>query len=73
MAYYKVKVKSFDTAREIWIALQGEGIHDAIQKSVQYCAYTNNIFYPMEQSLHEITEEEYRLYMQLGPRVISKA
>jgi hypothetical protein len=73
MPYYKVKVKSFNTDREIWIALQAEDICNAIHKSVRFCTYTNNIFYPIEQSLHEIIKEEYERYMQLGSQVPSKS
>ncbi|MDO1446286.1 hypothetical protein Q0590_08485 [Rhodocytophaga aerolata] len=63
MPYYKIKVKSFDTARELWIAIQAENLPIAISKANEYCAYTRSIYYPLEQSLHEITKEEYATYM----------
>jgi hypothetical protein len=73
MPYYRVKVKSFNTSREIWIAVLAEGICEALHKADRFCAYTNHIYYPLEESLHDITEEEYKLYMQLGSQLSCKA
>jgi hypothetical protein len=59
MPYYKLKIKSFDNGGEQWIALRAEGVHDAIEKITEYCTHSRTIYYPLEQSLQEITPAEY--------------
>ncbi len=57
--YYKVKSKAFESNKEIWIVVKAGDLHEAFHKAEDHCSATNHIFYPMEQTLHEITKEEY--------------
>lgn len=59
MPYYKIKIHSFDTKEEKWIVFYADDIYSAIQKAHQLCVSTNSNSYPFEQSLHEITRDEY--------------
>ena len=63
MPYYKVKVKSFGSGRELWIAMESGCLTQALNKAHQYCKYTRNLYFALEDFLEEITEEEYAQYM----------
>lgn len=57
--YYKIKAKDFESTREVWIVVKAGSLHDAFHKAEEHCTFTNHIFYPLEQTMHEITREAY--------------
>ncbi len=57
--YYKVKAKAFESNSQIWIVVKADSIHQAFHKAEDHCRATKHIFYPVEQTLYEITEKEY--------------
>ena len=68
MGYYKIRAKSFDTTREVWLVVKADSIYTAMRKADEQCTLTEHIFYPLEQTLHEITEQEYLTEMKKMPK-----
>ena len=57
--YFKIKVKAFNGKTELLITITAHTLKQAILKAHEHCAYTRNIFYVIEESIFEISEQEY--------------
>jgi hypothetical protein len=68
MPYYKIKLKSVLSGRDLWIAIQAEDTSEGIEKAHQYCAFAKDIFFPLEQDICEIDKDEYDQFKKKDPQ-----
>ena len=64
MYYYKIQAKAFDSKAKIWIVVSAVNIREAVQKAHDQCANFENIFYALEETLQEISSDEYKSRMR---------
>jgi hypothetical protein len=64
MYHYKIKIKAFDSRAETWIAVTANTLREAVLKAHEHCTSSRNIFYALEQTVHEITQDEYKRMMK---------
>ena len=59
MVRFKIKLKFSTSNKELWIPITAQHERQALQIAYDRCILANNSFSPTDDSLTEISQEEY--------------